>query len=135
MSRPSFHLDGNGKPIRRSPLILPGERPQVIPHAAAPPRMDLVVGHNGEVIFLALRIGEQAIPMPMTEDQVLHHIAVMLGALQQLRASRCPSESPATGPDDCPGPADTGTMTDTPGTETPPGSTAAPDGGRCDSPS
>ena len=110
-----------------SRLILPGEK-RVIPSAAAPPPVQLLVAPHGQAIVLFVKIGEQALPVGMTADQAVAHATAVLDAVQQLRQSQCPTESPATDPPACPPPHDTGTMTGTNGTARPHDSIAQPGG-------
>ncbi len=129
--RHSWKLDPmTGKPVvaevqRR--IIPPGPFAEVF----TPPPISLMTGQNGRAVVLVVKVGDGGLPIPMSIEEAERHIANMQEAIAALREARCPAESPATAPEDCPQPAGIETTIAPCETERQPASTVLIAGGAC----
>lgn len=121
MSRSSYHLDQNDRPVRPA-LWTPDKR---IVNPQAPPKAELFVGHAGVLVMMVVKIGEKAVTLPLDLEQAVAHAKSVLEATGKVMESiRCQTESRAIDHSGSPATHGTEPTTAPQETETPLASTA-----------
>jgi hypothetical protein len=118
--RPSWNLDGDGRPAQARRIILPEERKPVVAGSIEGPVTQqavvllLIDDYEGKVV-IGMKIGEFVVPTFCTPDEADAYADLVKARAAKVRGEggdSCPTACPVSSPPDSPPVAATATTTD-----------------------